>query len=225
MSDKTRALLIFARTRTLIPGTVKKRLARTIGNKFALHCYNLLLNKSVTSSAKFTAQRFLYFYPQIIETLPGADYHLASHFTLRCQKPEIDLGQKMAAALTETLQQDNCKLAVLIGSDIPFLETDIIEQAFSKLATADIVLGPALDGGYYLIGLQRRELAQTKIFQDIPWGTDQVFATTVARARATVVATLPSLFDVDTLADLKKWRQKEKDSAIAVKLCKVLART
>jgi len=62
MSEKNRALLIFARTPIL--GAVKKRLAQTIGNESALQCYNLLLNKAITSSAKVAAQRFLYFHPQ-----------------------------------------------------------------------------------------------------------------------------------------------------------------
>ncbi len=222
MSEKNRALLIFARTP--IAGTVKKRLARTIGNESALRCYNLLFNKVITSGAKAAAQRFLYFHPQTVENLPGVGYPLTSHFTLRCQKANADLGQKMADALTKTLRQENCESAVLIGSDIPFLETDIIEQAFSKLAAADIVLGPALDGGYYLIGLQRQALNRAEIFKNIPWGTDQVFKTSVTRARTAGlrVATLPHLFDVDTLADLEKWRLQEKDPAIAIQLSDIL---
>lgn len=222
MSEKNRALLIFARTPIL--GAVKKRLAQTIGNESALQCYNLLLNKAITSSAKVAAQRFLYFHPQKIKTLPGVDSPLSSHFTLRCQEPDVDLGQKMLGALSETLQQDNCEASVLIGSDIPFLKTDIIEQAFSKLAAADIVLGPAQDGGYYLIGLQRQALNRAEIFKNIPWGTDQVFKTTVTRTQAAGlrIVTLPHLFDVDTLDDLKKWQQQEKDPAIAIQLSEIL---
>ncbi len=220
--DKSRALIIFARTPAA--GTVKKRLAQTIGNEAALYCYHLLLQKTVAHSREVAASRFLYFHPQKIATLPGIQLPLTLHFTLRCQTARAGLGQKMADALTETLHSDNCESAVLIGSDIPFLETNIIEQAFSRLAAADIVLGPARDGGYYLIGLQRQALKQAKIFANIPWGTDQAFKTTVTRARISglTVATLTPLFDVDTLDDLKKWQQQEKDPEITLQLSDIL---
>lgn len=222
ISDKPRALIIFARTPAT--GTVKKRLAQTIGEQPALHCYNLLLKKIVAHSTEVAADRFLYFHPRIIKTLPGASRPLDFDFTLRRQNPGPDLGAKMEAAFTETLEKDNFSATVLIGADIPFLNAKIIEQAFSKLASSDIVLGPAVDGGYYLIGLRHQTLNREQIFRDIPWGTDQVLKTTLNRAGGAKlkVSTLTPLFDVDTIADLKHWQQQEKNPAIAQKLSEIL---
>ncbi len=130
----------------------------------------------------------------------------------------------MRAPFSEVLEKDNFETALLIGSDIPFLHPEIIEEAFLKLVAADLVLGPALDGGYYLIGLRRRALNQVNIFQDIPWSTNQVLKTTVARARTAglSVADLAPLLDVDTLSDLKKWSQQETNPAIAAQLNEIL---
>ncbi|MCK5681872.1 TIGR04282 family arsenosugar biosynthesis glycosyltransferase [bacterium] len=225
---KRRALLVFARTPKL--GTVKKRLAATIGADPALHCYNLLLESAIINSAEVSARRFLYFYPEKpekIATLVNFNQSLVRQFTIRNQKVGPDLGQKMATALTETLQDDNYDEAVLIGTDIPFLESSIIEQAFSRLALADIVLGPALDGGYYLIGLQRHALDCPEIFQEIPWGTDGVLQATINRAVAADlrVDLLTPLFDIDTKADLLEWHLQEKNPAITKQLGKILQKS
>lgn len=94
--------------------------------------------------------------------------------------------------------------SIMVGSDIPDLGPDHIEQAVAALADHDVVLGPAEDGGYYLIGLRR---PLDFLFADMPWGTDAVFAETLRRLRAHDVAPalLEPLADLDRPEDLARW--------------------
>jgi len=93
--------------------------------------------------------------------------------------------------------------AVLIGSDIPDLTVELMDEAFSSLRTNDAVIGPAFDGGYYLIGFNRDTLL-SEVFEGMEWSTDTVFAETLARLKASGLKAhqLPQQRDIDTLADL-----------------------
>jgi rSAM/selenodomain-associated transferase 1 len=118
-------------------------------------------------------------------------------------QPEADLGARMHHAFV-TLVGTGADRVVLIGSDVPTLPPSHVRQAFVELdAGADLVLGPAGDGGYYLIGL--REPRPT-LFDDISWGTSRVFDQTRARAEAAQlrVARVAGWHDVDTKADLDR---------------------
>jgi hypothetical protein len=98
------------------------------------------------------------------------------------------------------------KKALLIGTDVPDLSANLVEGALMLLNSSDLVLGPADDGGYYLIGL-RRPIPQ--LFQEIPWGTDGVLRKTrqIAQAAKLSFSLLPSLTDVDRPEDLAVWRR------------------
>jgi len=114
-----------------------------------------------------------------------------------------DLGERMHNAFAATLgPQGGCEFAVLVGSDCPFLHRDILHQALAALADGvDAVIGPAADGGYYLIGLRRPREA---LFTDIPWGGGDVCAITLARLSRLGLSCslLETLADVDVPADL-----------------------
>jgi glycosyltransferase A (GT-A) superfamily protein (DUF2064 family) len=105
----------------------------------------------------------------------------------------------MATALEEALEEAD--QALLIGADIPGIDRTAVARAFSALADHDVVLGPARDGGYYLVGLSR---ACPAIFRDIPWSTDRVLSRTLGRAEeeGLTVALLQAKGDVDTVDDL-----------------------
>jgi rSAM/selenodomain-associated transferase 1 len=111
-----------------------------------------------------------------------------------------DLGTRMHASFV-SLFTDGFKRVVVIGTDVPSLPLTHYREAFDLLATHDLVLGPAQDGGYYLIGLTR---PVGELFDDIPWSTNHVLATTRERAagRGLTTALLPAWRDVDTLEDL-----------------------
>ena len=111
-----------------------------------------------------------------------------------------DLGARMDQAFREIFAREYQRVLV-VGTDLPSLPGACYTQAFSLLADHDLVLGPSLDGGYYLIGLRR---PVPELFVGIPWSTDRVFALTRAKAEALGLKTglLPTWRDVDTIDDL-----------------------
>jgi hypothetical protein len=121
---------------------------------------------------------------------------------LRAQS-EGDLGRRMQRAMSHAFEQ-GCRQVVLAGTDIPDLTPAHLLQAFRALADHDVVLGPSLDGGYWLVG-SRLPVA---IFDSIAWGTDGVLAQTLARitAQGLSVALLAPLKDIDTPQDLQAWQ-------------------
>ena len=120
------------------------------------------------------------------------------------------LGEKMDQALQQVLAEGNDK-AVLIGTDCPGITLSHIEMAFQKLESHDVVLGPAADGGYYLIGLRS---AHPELFRNIPWGTDRVCALTAQQAAVAglSVSYLETLADIDRPGDLAIWDEIKKAS-------------
>ena len=116
-----------------------------------------------------------------------------------------DLGRRMHRALARALAQ-GCQGAVLVGSDIPGLTAPIMAQALEALARADLVLGPARDGGYYLVGLRR---PRPEVFQGLDWGGPRVLAQTLERARRAGmrIRLLEDLADIDRPEDLPLWAQ------------------
>jgi rSAM/selenodomain-associated transferase 1 len=118
-----------------------------------------------------------------------------------------DLGARMANLATDLLAAGHSAV-LIVGSDVPTVPVSHLAEAARGLAedAADLVLGPAEDGGYYLIGLRRPAPA---LFSDVAWGTAAVFEVTLARARALDlrVHLLPPWHDVDTAADLARLRR------------------
>ncbi len=124
---------------------------------------------------------------------------------LYSEQGDGDLGQRMLRSLQEAFRM-NVKKVLLIGTDVPDLSANLAEGALILLNSSDLVLGPADDGGYYLLGL-RRVIPQ--LFQEIPWGTEEVFRKTqqIAQAANLSYSLLPSLTDVDRPEDLPVWRR------------------
>lgn len=183
-----------------VPGRVKTRLATDIGDEAACLLYYKLVSHVI--DAVFTS------------TTPLAICHDGNQDDLpaswiapawRClQQQGDDLGQRMAAAFSR-LFTDGCQQVVLIGSDIPGIDHTYLQQAFQQLASHDLVIGPAVDGGYCLIGFNRPSF-DPSLFEQIPWSTGQVLQLTLSAAeRAGLsVALLPPLRDLDTLEDLRE---------------------
>lgn len=114
---------------------------------------------------------------------------------------EGDLGVRMERSLTNAFKQE-AEQVIIIGTDCPDLNCQILVTAFEKLKNFNLVLGPALDGGYYLIGLQQ---PRPELFTNIPWGTDQVLMETlkIATSGDLSIYSLPPLADIDRPEDLK----------------------
>jgi hypothetical protein len=121
------------------------------------------------------------------------------------RQSEGDLGDRLISALTTSFES-GAEAALVIGTDCPGLHADFMATALDLLQTHDLVLGPATDGGYYLIGL--RSLIP-ELFTGIPWGTDTVWQRTVAIAQelGLTIANLPPLDDIDRPEDLPIWEK------------------
>ena len=178
-------------------GKVKTRLAATTGDDAALAIYKELISITLGQVTLLGIPTYLFYeggIPEVETQIPG--------FTYLLQSPG-DLGHKMADALTFVLNRH--RKAVIIGSDCPYLDAYILRESFSALAETDIVIGPALDGGYYLIGCKKMH---PTLFDGIQWSTSTVLDQTRARIReANLTCTdLQPLEDIDTEEDWKKFR-------------------
>jgi len=137
-----------------------------------------------------------------------------------------DIGLRMNRSFDDGFN-NGCEIIVVIGSDIPEITGDIIQHAFEELKKNNLVLGPAADGGYYLIGLQRSAFkrATPRLFSGIDWGTNQVLAQTVAVAKKLGLRCIlmETLEDVDRPEDLGVWQRtssfcRTTDSSIRISI-------
>ena len=121
-----------------------------------------------------------------------------------------NLGKRMNRAFNKAFG-GGIEAVVIVGSDIPEITADIIQQAFEALHKNDLVFGPAHDGGYYLIGMQRTAAlrANPRLFEGIKWGSGEVLAQTlqIAAALKFSFVLLNSLADVDRPEDLQVWQK------------------
>ena len=178
-------------------GSVKTRLARAIGSAAAAALSRaFILDLHDRLRQERIAQTWAYWPPEapFAALLPGASC-LAQSGT--------DLGERMRGVLVHLLRAHAIPV-VLLGADLPHVDLAVVRRAGEALAAGDdIVLGPAADGGYYLLGV-RRDLPE--IFRGVRWGGPDVYAQTYARCRALGVTplVLPEAFDVDEGADLER---------------------
>lgn len=188
-----KAIIIFLKYPEL--GRAKTRLAATIGDENALTIYKELLNHTHEITKNLEADKFL-FYDKVSENKMPWDEH--SYFT--AYQKESDLGGRMLDAFEQVFNKGYSKV-LIVGSDCYELNQNIIEQAFLQLETSDVVIGPAKDGGYYLLGL--KSLVK-EIFMDVAWSTETVFATTekILQKLSLKLSLTPTLSDIDTIEDL-----------------------
>jgi rSAM/selenodomain-associated transferase 1 len=178
------------------PGTVKTRLAAESSPEWAAQVAEALLLDTMDKLARIPVRHVLAFAPADAEAYFAE--RSRGRFSLMPQAAG-DLGQRMVSFFRQELQK-GAQAVILVGTDSPTLPLPLIEQAFGELAHADVVLGPATDGGYYLVGCGRK---LPPIFDAIPWSTDRVLAETVTRLAGSSwkLALLPPWYDVDTLSD------------------------
>jgi rSAM/selenodomain-associated transferase 1 len=175
-------------------GKVKSRLSSEIGPEKAAKVYERLLRNTLEQMKATNSEKAI--------ALEGNEALFTKAFGEWMIWPQEgnDLGDRMALAF-ERAFQIGYKRVVLIGGDCPEMTTEILEWAFEKLNDHDLVLGPSQDGGYYLIGLKKTE---PRLFENMQWSHNKVFEQTVQRAaeQNLKVALLPTLRDIDHLADL-----------------------
>ncbi|MCB2410281.1 TIGR04282 family arsenosugar biosynthesis glycosyltransferase [Hymenobacter lucidus] len=191
-------LLVFARYPEL--GRVKTRLARTIGDQAALAVYEELLDHTHAVTAALPAHKTVW----LAEDKTGAAPEFWPGYARQLQAG-ADLGARMQGAFAHSFAQ-GATAAIIIGTDCPDLATEHLSQAFAALLSHDVVVGPAADGGYYLLGMK---VLQPAFFRDKTWSTNSVLAELLADARQLQlhVYQLPELRDIDTEQDLRAWQQ------------------
>lgn len=185
-------LIIFIKNPVL--GRVKTRLASAIGDEKALEVYMQLLEITRKTAVKVNCTRHVFYSDEIEDD--GWDEDL---FNKHVQEG-IDLGNRMQKAF-ERVFALGAEKAVIVGSDCPQIGPEAIDEAFAVLGTKDVVLGPAKDGGYYLLGMKKRH---DFLFKDKEWSTDTVFDDTILdlMENRLTYGKINQLSDLDTIYDL-----------------------
>jgi rSAM/selenodomain-associated transferase 1 len=188
------ALIIFARNPEL--GKVKNRLAKSIGKEKALEIYTKLLSNVYTETKALKCNKYLFLTER-------TDTNLFDETFIQKIQSGADLGVKMMNAIRLVFEDGNEK-AVLIGTDVPEITDVILNDAFQKLSDHDIVIGPAKDGGYYLIGMNEN---LPSLFENMKWSNEKVLSITLERISSMNKSNylLEELIDIDTEEDLREW--------------------
>ncbi|MFC4634761.1 TIGR04282 family arsenosugar biosynthesis glycosyltransferase [Dokdonia ponticola] len=194
IENRDNLLLIFTRNPEL--GKVKTRLAQGIGEANALTIYKILLQHTHDVVVKVSGKKRIGYSVKVREN----DIWESSLFEKFQQEGE-DLGQRMEHAFSEAFS-DGYKKVVIIGSDLYDLQPQHLEQAFEALSTNDIVIGPAKDGGYYLLGMR---LLIPEVFKNKSWGSDTVLEKTLEDVRPYSLQVLEELNDIDFAEDLEPY--------------------
>jgi len=194
-----KGLIIFQKNAE--PGKVKTRLAKDIGDKAAFEAYLQLVSYTHKVAAACEVDKLLFFSDYLENNLEN--YPVDYRFELQSGN---DLGQKMRNAF-HTFFAEGYRQLVIIGTDCPEISPDLIERAFAYLEENDAVIGPAEDGGYYLLGMKT---LISGLFEGIPWSTSQVSTITkdFLTANNYTFAILPVLSDVDYKEDWDKFKSQ-----------------
>ena len=202
MSENPKRLILFARYPA--PGQAKTRLIPALGAEGATALHRRLVLRTLRTACK--ACRIV---PADLEVrFDGGTEQAMGHWLGDSARflPQGagDLGERMAGAFEESFCSGS-SATVIIGSDCPGLSPAVITAAFARLTKTPVVLGPAHDGGYYLIGLSR---PMPELFRGIPWGTDRVLADSLAvlQRQCCQPSLLGPLSDIDRPEDLAHWR-------------------
>jgi rSAM/selenodomain-associated transferase 1 len=194
-NNNTTALITFIKNPE--KGKVKTRIAATVGDDKALAIYKALMEHTRNVALATNTNRLLFYSEQINfkDKWSNEDFQKAL-------QAEGDLGDKIKNAFATAFEQN--EKVVIIGSDCASLTPDIVSDAFAKLEDHDFVIGPAMDGGYYLVGMSYFE---PSLFENITWSTDSVFPDTmkVIEGLGKTCGLLPELSDIDFEEDWERW--------------------
>ncbi|MGH7664354.1 MAG: TIGR04282 family arsenosugar biosynthesis glycosyltransferase [Gemmatimonadaceae bacterium] len=200
--DEGRSLIIFARAP--VAGQVKTRLAADLGTARALDIYRWLGVRILDRLASLQSC-------ELRVAFTPADGELLVRDWLGdipAYEPQVggDLGQRMAAAAASRFTAGAARVCV-IGTDCPAVDAAVVEEAFTALDAADVVFGPATDGGYYLVALAR---PLPELFESVPWSAPDTLAVTLDRAKRSGarVTLLAESRDIDTGEDWAEWQRR-----------------
>lgn len=214
-------LIVFSRLP--VEGRVKTRLAATVGNAAACRLYHEMAIQTLETAlrawndCKSLIKKVVVYHSSDDETevvvrwVNSSLSHQAREliFDFKPQLQGLNLGSKMHHALTEEARCDTWAVdrVMIIGTDCPSITPSILTDAAAALDGSDIAIGPAVDGGYYLLGLTSAALRKgSALFEDVEWSTDRVLSQTLEKAKLcglNVAPFLPLLRDIDTIEDLR----------------------
>lgn len=185
-------LIVFVKN--IVLGKVKTRLAKSIGDTGAFNVYKQLFNITQAQTLKLNIDRHIYFSDVVINSPWPNDEKFV-------QKGS-DIGIRMENAFKKGFELGYEKI-ILIGSDLPDISEKIISDGFNKLDETNFVFGPAMDGGYYLVGMKKLMFG---LFQNKPWSTSDLMITThwFIVDKGNSISYLEELNDIDTIDDLNK---------------------
>lgn len=187
-------LLIFTRNPEL--GKVKKRLAAGIGEEAALKIYENLLQHTFEITQNLQVEKWVFY----SEEIPQHDLWENGNFSKKLQQGK-DLGERMENAFRSGFAAGFSKI-IIIGSDLYDLSEEDLKMAFLELHSSEAVIGPATDGGYYLLGLKS---LISPVFKNKIWGSNTIFDTTLADLKNYKLTQLEARNDIDRLEDLEKF--------------------
>ncbi|WP_116125262.1 TIGR04282 family arsenosugar biosynthesis glycosyltransferase [Lewinella sp. IMCC34183] len=182
-----------------IAGHTKTRLAAEVGDEKALRMYGMLIRHTRDQAVALDGvTRYLHYSDHVDDNdeWPNDSF-------IKLVQVGNDLGERMAAAVDHAFVRNQGKV-IIIGSDCPGVTTELLRRALDELDTHELVIGPAVDGGYYLMGMRH---PHPSLFQYMTWSTQYVLDETLARAQVLglSVARLPELSDVDHLEDWQSY--------------------
>lgn len=194
MQNSTTLLMTFTRNPEL--GKVKTRLAKGIGEKAALEVYIKLLEHTENVLQKINTDKCVWYSVSVRQNdiWPDDSYQKKAQFG-------NDLGERMLNAFKDAFQH-NYEKVIIIGSDLYDLQPKHIEEAIEALDNNDVVIGPAQDGGYYLLGMKT---LHKEAFNPKKWGTETVLADTLNDLESQKIHLLETLNDIDHAEDLEPY--------------------
>jgi len=190
----SRLLIIFVKNP--VPGKCKTRLAQTIGDVAATEVYKVLLRHTALITEKLDVIKEVHYSDFVDE-----DDMFSETFIKKVQSGN-DLGEKMKNAFAKGFHA-GFQHIVIIGSDLLDITTEDINEAFEALKTYDYVLGPAEDGGYYLLGMNK---LNSRLFENKDWSSNTVLQDTLIDLKTEHIALLDERNDIDTYEDLEEFK-------------------
>jgi rSAM/selenodomain-associated transferase 1 len=208
MSHHDTCLLLFVKSP--IKGQVKTRLAAETDGNFEVELYKCFVEDTISHIEEIGVQFKIYFFPDNMK--PVFVKWLGGQYCYKSQTGD-NLGERQSNAFRDTFNEGFSNV-VIIGSDIPDLPVRYLKESFDALSTHDTVIGPANDGGYYLIGFPKEGFTP-EVFENISWSTDSVFEQTIniLKCCKRTFHLLPLWHDVDTISDLKTLLSKSKNTS------------
>lgn len=194
MSLKPTEALLIIFTRNPEPGKVKTRLAKDVGDIAAFKIYNFLLEHTVSVTRNLAVSKEVYYSEAIAEN----DIWKSEIYAKKLQQGK-GLGERMKNAFKEGFNI-GYKNIIIIGSDLYDLQREDLEKAFELLKEKNAVIGPATDGGYYLLGMNQ---LFPEVFEEKEWGTSSVLEDTLKDLKEKNIGLLEARNDVDYYSDIK----------------------